>query len=159
MHTGPAAVRYPRGTGTGATTDKALSVIPIGKADIQRIGKQVAILAFGSMLSASLEAAETLNATVVNMRFIKPLDTAVIAEMTKQHALIVTIEENALMGGAGAAVMEALQAMQLHCPILCLGLPDTFIEHGVHETMLADCGLNAEGIVKAIQSRLDSLSG
>jgi 1-deoxy-D-xylulose-5-phosphate synthase len=83
----------------------------------------------------------------------------VIAEMTKQHALIVTIEENALMGGAGAAVMEALQAMQLHCPILCLGLPDTFIEHGVHETMLADCGLNAEGIVKAIQSRLYSLSG
>jgi 1-deoxy-D-xylulose-5-phosphate synthase len=157
-HTGPAAVRYPRGTGTGATTDKALSVIPIGKADIQRIGKQVAILAFGSMLSASLEAAETLNATVVNMRFIKPLDSTLLAQMANQHDLIVTVEENALMGGAGTAVMEALQALALQCPTLCLGLPDTFIEHGVHETMLAECGLNAEGIIKAIRTRLALLN-
>ncbi|OYY50795.1 MAG: 1-deoxy-D-xylulose-5-phosphate synthase [Methylophilaceae bacterium 17-44-8] len=155
---GIAAVRYPRGTGTGAPIDSTLTSLPIGQAEIKRKGKKIAILSFGSMLTPSLAAAESLNATVVNMRFIKPLDTSLLAQMANQHDLIVTVEENALMGGAGTAVMEALQALALQCPTLCLGLPDTFIEHGVHETMLAECGLNAEGIIKAIRTRLALLN-
>jgi 1-deoxy-D-xylulose-5-phosphate synthase len=158
MYKGPAAVRYPRGTGTGVVVDNALNTIPIGKAEIKRKGKRVAILAFGSMLTASLAAADKVDATAVNMRFIKPLDTNMVADMAKQHDLIVTIEENAVMGGAGAAVMETLQSLSLNCPVLCLGLPDTFIEHGVHETMLAECGLNAEAIIEAIKKRLAVLN-
>jgi len=103
------------------------------------------------MLTPALEAAEKIDATVANMRFVKPLDTALIAELAKNHDLIVTIEENAVMGGAGSAVMEALQAMRIVTPILCLGLPDTFIEHGDHATMLAACGLDANGIIAAIE--------
>jgi 1-deoxy-D-xylulose-5-phosphate synthase len=158
-HQGPAAVRYPRGTGTGVVIDKTLTTIAIGKAEIKRTGKRVAILAFGSMLAASLTAGEALDATVVNMRFIKPLDNEMIANMSKQHDLIVTVEENAVMGGAGAAVMEALQSMSVTCSILCLGLPDVFIEHGVHETMLAECGLNAVAITEAVKKRLATLNG
>lgn len=158
LHQGLAAVRYPRGTGPGATIQPDLTPLPIGKAEIKRKGQRVAILAFGSMLAPSMAAAEVLNATVINMRFIKPLDTAIIAQMAKQHDLIVTVEENALMAGAGSAVMEALQAMAIDCHTLCLGLPDTFIEHGVHETMLAECGLNAEGIIQTIQNRLALLN-
>ncbi|MDP3608830.1 MAG: 1-deoxy-D-xylulose-5-phosphate synthase [Methylophilus sp.] len=159
LHSGPAAVRYPRGTGTGAVVDKTLLPLPIGKAEIKRTGKRVAILAFGSMLAASLTAGEALDATVVNMRFIKPLDNEMIANMSKQHDLIVTVEENAVMGGAGAAVMETLQSMSITCPIICLGLPDVFIEHGVHETMLAECGLNAVAITEAVKKRLATLNG
>jgi 1-deoxy-D-xylulose-5-phosphate synthase len=118
--------------------------------------QKIAILSFGSMLSPSLEAAETLNATVANMRFVKPLDTALIQQLANTHDLIVTIEENALMGGAGAAVLEAMQALDLQNSVLCLGLPDTFIEHGVHETMLADCALDAAGMINAIQLKLNS---
>ena len=158
QHVGPAAVRYPRGTGPGALIDKALTALPIGKSELRREGKQVAILAFGSMLAESLLAAETLNATVVNMRFVKPLDTAMIETMAKQHQLIVTIEENAIMGGAGAAVMEALQTLSITCPTLCLGLPDKFIEHGVHETMLSECGLNAEAIIETVCKKLSVLN-
>jgi len=114
----------------------------------------VAILAFGSMLAPALEAAETLNATVANMRFVKPIDSALIAEIAQKYTVIVTIEENCIMGGAGSATMEALQLIQTNIPhaikTLSLGLPDQFIEHGVHETMLADCGLDAKGIVSAI---------
>jgi len=154
-HNGPAAVRYPRGSGTGAKIESALNTIQIGKGLIVRhskkSNKKVAILAFGSMLAPALQAAEKLDATVANMRFIKPLDTALIDELAKSHDLIVTIEENAIMGGAGAAVMEAMQAMQINKLTLCLGLPDTFIEHGVHETMLAECGLDANGIIASIE--------
>ena len=155
QHHGPAAVRYPRGSGTGVTTETALNAIAIGKGEIkrssQKLKQKVAILAFGSMLTPALEAAEKLDATVANMRFVKPLDTALIAELAKNHDLIVTIEENAVMGGAGAAVMEALQVMHIVTPILCLGLPDSFIEHGDHATMLAECGLDASGIISAIE--------
>lgn len=158
QHTGPAAVRYPRGTGPGAVIDKALTTLPIGKAELKRHGKQVAILAFGSMLAECLLAAETLNATVVNMRFVKPLDVTMIEAMAKQHQLIVTVEENAIMGGAGAAVMEALQALSITCPTICLGLPDKFIEHGVHETMLSECGLNAEALAETIRKKLSVLN-
>lgn len=154
QHDGPSAVRYPRGGGPGATIEKNMQLLPLGKGEVRRQGKRVAILAFGSMLTPALQAADTLDATVVNMRFVKPLDIALISEMAQSHELILTVEENAIMGGAGAAVMEAMQDMNIHTSVLCLGLPDTFIEHGVHETMLAECGLNATGIAAAIEKKL-----
>ncbi|MGZ8271796.1 MAG: 1-deoxy-D-xylulose-5-phosphate synthase [Methylophilus sp.] len=153
-HKGLAAVRYPRGTGTGTTIESSLTTIAIGKAEIKRHGKKVAILAFGSMLNPSLQAAEILDATVINMRFIKPLDTSIIESVASNHDLIVTVEENTTIGGAGAAVLEAMQAKNICIPTLTLGLPDKFIEHGVHETMLAECGLNAESLVKTIETKL-----
>lgn len=113
------------------------------------------MLAFGSMLAPALQAASVLDATVANMRFVKPLDIELIEELAKTHDLIVTIEENALMGGAGAAVLEALQTLNASTPTLCLGLPDIFIEHGVHETMLAECGLDSSGIVRSVSARLN----
>lgn len=148
---GPAAVRYPRGSGIGAATLATLDTLEIGKAQLVRQGKKVAILAFGSMLHPALQAAETLDATVVNMRFIKPLDTDMVLEISRTHDHIVTVEENAIMGGAGAAVMECLQAHHIVISTLCLGLPDRFIEHGSHETMLSDCGLDKSGICSAIE--------
>lgn len=154
LHNGPSAVRYPRGGGPGVTITADLNTIVIGKGEVRRQGKKVAILAFGSMLAPALEAAEKLDATVANMRFVKPLDMDLVKTLADQHDLIVTIEENAIMGGAGAAVMEALQAMNIDKPTLCLGLPDTFIEHGIHETMLAECGLDAKGIVASIENKL-----
>ncbi|MDO9151350.1 MAG: 1-deoxy-D-xylulose-5-phosphate synthase [Methylotenera sp.] len=154
LYDGVAAVRYPRGSGTGANVSSKLEPIEIGKGMIARKGEKVAILAFGSMLAPALEAADTLNATVANMRFVKPIDHALIAQIAQEHTVIVTIEENCIMGGAGSAAMEALQSIQPNIPhtikTLSLGLPDRFIEHGVHETMLADCGLDADGIVSAI---------
>jgi 1-deoxy-D-xylulose-5-phosphate synthase len=153
-HNGPSAVRYPRGGGPGATVQKDLSTLAIGKGEIRRQGKKIGILAFGSMLTPALEVGERLNATVANMRFVKPLDMDLVRDLAKSHDVIITIEENSIMGGAGAAVMEAMQALDLETPILCLGLPDNFIEHGVHETMLANCGLDVEGIITAIEKKL-----
>ena len=171
QYKGIAAVRYPRGAAarnprgiesSRATINPTLETLPIGKGEIVRKsgakkGKKVAILAFGSMLKSSLEAASLLGASLANMRFIKPLDVELIAQLAKNHDLIVTVEENALMGGAGSAVLEAMQALNLTTPTLCLGLPDTFIEHGVHETMLAECGLDSEGIARAIQAKLKQI--
>ena len=154
QHAGPTAVRYPRGGGPGAAISKTMRALPIGQGEIRRQGKKIAILAFGSMLTPALEAAETLDATVANMRFVKPLDMALLTRLAAEHELLVTVEENTVQGGAGAAVMEALQGMQSNTRTLCLGLPDKFIEHGVHETMLAECGLNGEGIVAAIEAIL-----
>ena len=151
LHTGTAAVRYPRGSGIGAPVSAALEPIEIGKAQLVRQGRKVAILAFGSMLQPALEAAASLDATVVNMRFIKPLDEAMVLEIARSHDHIVTVEENAIMGGAGAAVMECLQAQHVVKSVLCLGLPDHFIEHGSHESMLAACGLDKTGIGAAIE--------
>lgn len=148
---GTAAVRYPRGAGVGENIQSTLDTLPIGKAALVRQGKKVAILAFGSMLAPSLSAAELLDATVVNMRFIKPLDIEMVVNMARSHDYIVTVEENALMGGAGSAVLEALQAHNIVMPTRCLGLPDTFIDHGVHETMLSACGLDAQGIRATIE--------
>lgn len=148
---GTAAVRYPRGSGIGATVSPTLATLAIGKASQVRQGVKVAILAFGSMLQPALKAAETLNASVVNMRFIKPLDEAMVLHMAKTHDYLVTVEENALLGGAGAAVMECLQSHGLVKAIRCLGLPDRFIDHGKHETMLAECGLDETGIRLAIE--------
>lgn len=151
---GPSAVRYPRGGGPGTEIKQDLTSIEIGKGEIRRQGKKVAILAFGSMLTPSLSAAKELDATVANMRFVKPLDVNLVMQLANSHDLIVTVEENAVMGGAGAAVIEALQAMRKNNNVLCLGLPDTFIEHGIHETMLAECGLDAKGIKASIEKQL-----
>ncbi|HEY7986224.1 MAG TPA: 1-deoxy-D-xylulose-5-phosphate synthase [Methylophilaceae bacterium] len=148
---GPAAVRYPRGSGPGVSVDTELTTLPIGKSEIRRQGKGIAILAFGSMLSEAMKAGETLDATVVNMRFVKPLDVELVCQLAANHKLLVTVEENALQGGAGSAVMETLQENNSHTPCLRLGLPDTFIEHGNAEAMLAACGLDASGMIKSIK--------
>lgn len=154
MHNGPAAVRYPRGCGPGETIDPALEGLPIGKAEMRRKGSKVAILAFGSMLAPALAAAEALDATVANMRFVKPLDEDMIQKLAATHDLLVTIEENCIMGGAGSAVAEMLDAAGFVKPLLQLGLPDRFIEHGAHESLLAACGLDAAGIQAAIEREL-----
>lgn len=151
---GPAAVRYPRGKGPGAALSRNLDTLPIGKGMIRREGQKVALLAFGSLTTAALTAAQTLDATVADMRFVKPLDTALIAELAASHDLLVTVEENAIMGGAGSAVGEHLAVTNCRTPILNLGLSDTFIEHGKVPQMLADEGLDADGIIRAVRTRL-----
>jgi 1-deoxy-D-xylulose-5-phosphate synthase len=154
MHDGPSAVRYPRGGGSGAAMQVKMQTLPLGRGEIRRQGEKVAILAFGSMVTPALAAAETLNATVANMRFIKPLDEALVAELARTHGLIVTVEENALMGGAGSAVVEFLERQGAKIPVLQLGLPDSFIDHGDPALLLANCGLDGDGIVRAVQNRL-----
>ncbi len=148
---GPAAVRYPRGTGPGAAVEREMSALPIGKGEIRRHGKQIAILAFGSMVSPALEAGGQLDATVVNMRFVKPLDEALVLELARDHEVLVTVEENAVMGGAGSAVNECLAAHRCLLPVLNLGLPDRYIEHGSREECLAEAELDAGGIQGNIQ--------
>jgi 1-deoxy-D-xylulose-5-phosphate synthase len=149
----PVAVRYPRGAGVGAAMRTDLQSLPFGKGEVRRRGRGVAVLAFGTMLYPALEAAEQLNATVVNMRWVKPLDTALLLEIAQQHDALVTVEEGALMGGAGSAVGEALQAAGLVRPLLHLGLPDVFIEHGDPARLLALQGLDAAGILASVQAR------
>ncbi len=154
-HNGPAAVRYPRGSGVGAVVGKDLDTLPLGKGEIRREGKRIAILAFGTMVAPSLAAADELNATVANMRFIKPLDTELVAQLAQSHDALVTVEEGAVMGGAGSAVAEALAAAGIVKPILHLGLPDKFIDHGDAGQLLAQCGLDSAGIAAAIKKRFD----
>ncbi len=149
---GPAAIRYPRGSGYGTPVQQQMTEIPIGKGEIRRLGENIAILVFGTLLHPALEAGEILNATVVNMRFVKPLDTALIKEILRNHDRIITVEENAIMGGAGSAVNEFLMANNILIPVKNLGLPDVFLEHGKPEQMLAECGLDARGIVKSALS-------
>jgi len=151
---GPAAVRYPRGSGPGTAVQAGLEPLPVGKADICRQGKDVALLVFGSPLSAAMEAAEKLDATVVNMRFIKPLDVDCIARMATDHRLLVTIEDNAVAGGAGSAIAEALAHMGSVLPLVMIGIPDRFIEHASRDQQLAECGLDAEGIYRRVQREL-----
>ena len=155
-HDGPVAVRYPRGTGPKVTPEKNMHALPFGKAEIRRTGKNIALLAFGSMLAPALVAGNTLNAAVVNMRFVKPLDEALLNELANEYELLVTIEENAIMGGAGSAVLEYLtQTKRTAYPqLLQLGLPDRFIEHGDSKKLIVDCGLDADSIVAAIKKRL-----
>lgn len=156
---GPAAVRYPRGTGPGATIEAGLEPLAIGKGRKVREGERVAILNFGTRLGAVREAAEALNATVADMRFVKPLDEALIRELAASHQLLVTVEENAVAGGAGSAVIEFLQQDELLRPVLQLGLPDRYVDHGKHEELLEECGLDGKGIREAITRRLARLDG
>jgi 1-deoxy-D-xylulose-5-phosphate synthase len=150
---GPAAVRYPRGAGVGAALQQELTSIEIGKGLVKREGKGVAILAFGSMVAPSMKAAEGLNASVADMRFVKPLDVELVKRLAKDHDYLVTVEEGCTMGGAGSSVAEALAAEGVVKPLLILGLPDTFIDQGDPGVLLASVGLDAHGIAKSIRER------
>ena len=156
QHKGPAAVRYPRGKGTGASLPPTQEKLDIGKGILRRKGKKIALLAFGSLVAPSNEVGERLNATVADMRFVKPIDEVLISELAKTNNLLVTLEENSLMGGAGSAVNEFLIKENLNVPVLNIGLPDAFLEHGQASDMLAKVGLDAEGIIKKIQTKLSS---
>ncbi len=151
---GPAAVRYPRGGGPGVAVEKEMRAVPVGRGEVRREGRRVAILAFGTVLKSALEAGEELDATVVNMRFVKPLDDALVAQVARSHALLVTVEDAVVMGGAGSAVAESLAAQGLAAPMLHLGLPDRFIDHGDQNHLLALAGLNKDGLLAAIRKRL-----
>jgi 1-deoxy-D-xylulose-5-phosphate synthase len=157
LHDGPSAVRYPRGSGMGASIDAGLEPVEIGKGVLRRSGRDIALIAFGSMVAPALAAAEALDASVADMRFVKPLDLDMLRELAHSHRLLVTLEENTVAGGAGAGVAEALVALGVPTPILHLGLPDTFIEHGDPVRMLADCGLDAMGIEQAVRQRITLL--
>jgi 1-deoxy-D-xylulose-5-phosphate synthase len=154
QHDGPSAVRYPRGTGPGAEIETTLESLPIGKGILRRTGKSIAILAFGSVVTTSLRVAETIDATLADMRFVKPIDRELIRELSLSHDAFVTIEENVVMGGAGTAVAEVLAELGTALPILHLGLPDRFVEHGDHAVLLARCGLDAAGIQASIAASM-----
>jgi len=151
QHPGPAMVRYPRGAGPGVAVGPGLEVLPLGKAELRRTGQDVALLAFGTLVPPALQVAEVLDATVVNMRFIKPLDGDLILALARTHRLLVTLEENAVAGGAGAAVSELLAARQVAARCLHLGLPDRFLDQATRQEQLADCGLDAAGIEAAVR--------
>jgi 1-deoxy-D-xylulose-5-phosphate synthase len=157
LHDGPAAVRYPRGGGTGAVVSKEFATLPIGKADLRRRGHGIALLSFGAMLAPCAKVADALDATLVNMRFVKPLDEALLLELAKSHTALVTIEDNAIMGGAGSGVAEMLAAHGLNLPILHLGLSDRFLEHASREELLAGDGLDAAGIEASVRRRFPDL--
>jgi 1-deoxy-D-xylulose-5-phosphate synthase len=150
MMDGPVAVRYPRGAGPGVVAEDAMSEMLVARGEIRRQGRRVAILAFGGPLTAALQAAEDLDATVANMRFVKPLDEDLLRSLAESHEFLVTVEENVVTGGAGSAVLEALQRMRLDSKVLQLGLPDRFVEHGDSASLVAECGLDAAGIAASI---------
>ena len=152
-HPGAVAVRYPRGAGVGAPIEPALTELPWGRGEVRRQGQRIAVLAFGTLLHPCLAVAERLGLTVADMKFIKPLDTELVVELARSHEAIVTVEEGALMGGAGSAVAEALAAAGVTVPVLHLGLPDEFIEHGDPGKLLSLCGLDAVGIEASIVRR------
>ncbi len=158
VHTGPAAVRYPRGSGPGARIERQMESVAIGKGVLRRQGRGVAILSFGALLPAALEAATDLNATVADMRFVKPLDTDLIRSLAAEHELLVTLEENTVLGGAGSGVNEFLHAEQIAVPVLNLGLPDRFIDHGKPSLLRQQAGLDASGIEQSIRARMGSIS-
>ncbi len=154
---GPAAVRYPRGTGPGVAIEDEMQLMAIGKGRIQRQGQKIALLSFGTLLASALTAAEELDATVADMRFVKPLDTDLIDALADDHDLLVTLEENVLAGGAGSAVTEYLNQQNRWMPVLQLGLPDVFMDHGKHGQLLSDIGLDAPGIIASIRQRIAQL--
>lgn len=155
QYKGPASVRYPRGTGPGATITPDLDPLPVGKGEIRRQGQRVALLVFGTLLGNALEAAEQLDATVANMRFVKPMDEELVKELAHSHELLVTIEEGCIPGGAGAGVLEFLQKEGLNVPVLNLGIPDRYIEAAKHSEQLKECGLDKDGIINSVKERLD----
>jgi len=157
LHHGAAAVRYPRGSGGGVPVSKELAALPIGKAELRRRGRGIALLAFGAMVAPCAKVAEALDATLVNMRFVKPLDAALVLELAQSHAALVTIEDNAIAGGAGSGVAELLAAHGVATPMLHLGLSDQFLEHAAREELLAGEGLDAAGIESAVRKRFGNL--
>ncbi len=154
---GPTAVRYPRGNGPGVAVVSNMTALPVGVGEIRRHGRLIAILAFGAVLASSLEAGDRLNASVANMRFVKPLDEALITKLALTHDLLVTVEENTVHGGAGSAVSELLTRANIVVPLLHLGLPDRFVDHGDPASLLAECGLDAQGIITAIEMRRQAM--
>ena len=154
-HEGPSMVRYPRGAGNGSIPSTQLDVLPVGKGEIRRQGQRVALLAFGTLLGAALSAGEQLDATVANMRYVKPIDAELIVELAGNHSLLVAIEENAVIGGAGSEVERVLAERGIKVPVLRLGLPDRFIDHGEQGQLLAELGLDADGIVSSVRNRLN----
>ena len=157
QHTGPAAVRYPRGRAAGVAVSPGLNTVDIGKGLIKQQGRDIAILAFGTVMTACLTAAKKLGATVVDMRFVKPLDEDLIRDLAQQHTLLVSVEENSIAGGAGSAISEFLSREGILKPVLHLGLPDRFLEHGAHQDQLTNCGLDEEGVYTAIDKRWNQL--
>ncbi|WP_299069330.1 1-deoxy-D-xylulose-5-phosphate synthase [Accumulibacter sp.] len=153
---GPSAVRYPRGTGPGVAIEKALVGLPVGKGEIRRRGRDVALLAFGSMLTPALAAGEDIDASVANMRFVKPIDRELILALAAEHSLLVSVEENAVIGGAGSEVERVLEEIASPTRLLRLGIPDHFIEHGDQALLLAEVGLDRDGIVAAVRARQNS---
>jgi 1-deoxy-D-xylulose-5-phosphate synthase len=151
LHEGPASVRYPRGKGPGVAVIKAMTALPLGKAEIRHQGSRIAILAWGSMVTPALAAGKQLDATVVNMRFVKPIDEQLLLELAKSHEVFITVEENVISGGAGSAVNNFLQAQHILMPVLNIGLPDSFVEQGTREELLTICGLDIQGITARIE--------
>lgn len=158
MHKGPAAVRYPRGKGPGVEIQSEMVSLPLGKGTLKREGHQVAILNFGALLTSAIEAAQKLDASVADMRFVKPLDEELVRDLAQSHQLLVTLEENSIRGGAGSAVTEFLASEGIVLPVLQLGIPDQFVDHGKHTEQLEAINLNAEGILDAITQRLSLLA-
>ena len=151
LYKGTAAVRYPRGKGPGVAVDKQLTTLEIGKAEICHTGSRIAFLTWGSMVTPALKVGKQLAATVVNMRFVKPIDEALILELAKTHDVFVTVEENVLAGGVGEAINRFLQSQKILMPVLNLGLPDYFVEQGTREECLTECGLDASGILTSVE--------
>jgi 1-deoxy-D-xylulose-5-phosphate synthase len=156
-HPGPAMVRYPRGSGPGVEVARGLDPLPFGRGELRRSGREVALLAFGSMLGPALEAGDVLDASVANMRFVKPLDEELVLDLAGGHRLLVTVEENAVAGGAGSAVSELLAAQGYSVPCLHLGLPDRFIDQDSHQAQLSACGLDGEGILSFVKTALEGV--
>lgn len=157
MHNGPAAVRYPRGKGTGVELETQLQALPIGKGVVRRQGKKIALLAFGAPLAQAASVADKLDATVVDMRFVKPMDVELVLELARTHDLLVTLEDGAIQGGAGSAVLEVLASAGVQSNVLTLGIPDRYIDHASPAEQYAECGLDAEGILASIEQRLKSI--
>ena len=151
-HDGPCAVRYPRGPGPGVKTGSTLEALPLGKGEMRRHGKKIALLAFGSMLSPALQAAEVIDASVANMRFVKPIDRELIVALAREHSLLISIEENALIGGAGAEVGRVLDEADIPVRFVRMGLPDRFVGHGDQARLLAEVGLDQAGILRMAQT-------
>ncbi|RDS84587.1 1-deoxy-D-xylulose-5-phosphate synthase [Dyella monticola] len=158
LHPGPAAIRYPRGGGPGAAVRSTLDALPIGQAEVRRRGHRLALLSFGAMLATAEEIAEEIDATLVNMRFVKPLDETLLLELATRHDAFVTLEDNAIAGGAGSAVAECLAAHGMSVPMLLLGLPDVYLEHGSRDEVLSEAGLDLAGIRKAIEARFPQVT-
>ena len=158
-HNGPSAVRYPRGVGCGVLPDDSLQPVPIAKAEVIKQGKNIAILGFGSPTSTAIELSDKLNATLIDMRFVKPLDQNLLAEVAKSHSHLVTVEDNVCAGGAGSAVLEFLSSNKIQTRVLTLGLPDYFQDHGTREELLTEAGLDTEGMEKSIRQFIENGSG
>jgi 1-deoxy-D-xylulose-5-phosphate synthase len=156
QHPGPTAVRYPRGSGNGTVPLQTMSALPIGKGEVRRHGRNVALLAFGSMVNLACEVGEEIDATVANMRFIKPIDEALVTELAATHDLVVTLEENALIGGAGSEVSRIIERLPKRPRVLRLGLPDQFVDHGDQAQLLASVGLDKAGILASIRDALST---